>query len=50
MDVDSQGAGTYYYYLTDQVGSVLAVVDSAGSVVNQYDYDAGCPGGSLAEA
>ena len=32
---------TFYYYLTDQVGSVVAVVDSDGDVVNRYDY--ACP-------
>jgi RHS repeat-associated protein len=40
VDVDAQGAGTWYYYLTDQVGSVIAVVDSSGDIVNRYDYDA----------
>ena len=31
---------TAYYYITDQVGSVLQVLDSSGTVVNQYNYDA----------
>jgi RHS repeat-associated protein len=30
----------FFYYLTDQMGSVLRVIDSAGQCVNQYDYDA----------
>jgi RHS repeat-associated protein len=30
----------FFYYLTDQMGSVLRVVDSEGKCVNQYDYDA----------
>ncbi|MFO7901545.1 MAG: RHS domain-containing protein, partial [Pirellulaceae bacterium] len=36
----STGSKTFYYYLCDQVGSVLRVVDSDGNTVNQYDYDA----------
>jgi RHS repeat-associated protein len=39
VDVDGEGVH-WYYYLCDQVGSVLAVVDEQGEVVNQYDYDA----------
>ena len=31
---------TAYYYITDQVGSVLQVLDSNGTAVNQYNYDA----------
>ena len=31
----------WYYYLTDTVGSVVAVVDSSGAVVNRYD--GACP-------
>jgi RHS repeat-associated protein len=34
------GTPQFYYYLTDQVGTVLQIVDNAGTVVNQYDYDA----------
>ena len=31
---------TFYYYLTDHVGTVLRIVTESGTVVNQYDYDA----------
>jgi YD repeat-containing protein len=31
---------TFYYYLTDHVGTVLQIVKEDGTVVNQYDYDA----------
>jgi RHS repeat-associated protein len=31
---------TFYYYLTDHVGTVLRIVKEDGTVVNQYDYDA----------
>ena len=31
-------SGTYYY-LTDDLGSVLKVVDSSGTVKNSYYYD-----------
>jgi len=34
------GTNTFYYYLTDQVGTVLRIVKEDGTVVNQYDYDA----------
>jgi RHS repeat-associated protein len=34
------GVATFYYYLTDQVGTVLQVVREDGAIVNQYDYDA----------
>ena len=34
------GNAHYYFYLTDQVGSVLQIVDENDTVVNQYDYDA----------
>ncbi len=34
------GTTTFYYYLTDQVGTVLRIVKEDGTVVNQYDYDA----------
>ena len=34
------GTPKYYFYLTDQVGSILQVKDADGDVVNQYDYDA----------
>lgn len=39
--IDIEGANVkVYYYLTDQVGSVIQIVDEDGVVVNQYDYDA----------
>jgi RHS repeat-associated protein len=31
--------GQSYYYLTDGLGSVVKLVDSAGNVVNSYTYD-----------
>jgi RHS repeat-associated protein len=34
------GTNTFYYYLTDHVGTVLQIVKEDGTVVNQYDYDA----------
>jgi RHS repeat-associated protein len=40
VDIDAEGEPHWYYYLCDQVGSVLAVVNEQGQVVNQYDYDA----------
>ena len=40
VDYDEEGDPSLYYYLTDQVGSVIQIVDEAGVVVNQYDYDA----------
>ena len=33
------GASDTFYYLTDGLGSTMALVDSAGTVVNTYDYD-----------
>ena len=39
--VDVTGASPVpYYYVTDHLGSVLAVVDAAGNVVERYEYDA----------
>jgi RHS repeat-associated protein len=39
--IDIVGTQTnLFYYLTDQVGSVLQIVSAEGEVVNQYDYDA----------
>ena len=32
-------AGGTYYYLHDALGSVMALTDSTGRVVNSYDYD-----------
>lgn len=41
LEIDeASGDEAMYYYLTDQVGSVIAVTDDQGDVVNQYDYDA----------
>jgi RHS repeat-associated protein len=34
------GVSRAYYFLCDQVGSVMQIVDDTGAVVNQYDYDA----------
>jgi RHS repeat-associated protein len=33
-------AGQAYYYLSDHLGSVIALTDSLGASVNQYSYDA----------
>ncbi|MCR5752273.1 MAG: RHS domain-containing protein [Kiritimatiellae bacterium] len=39
--VDMTGATPVpYYYVTDHLGSVLAVVDANGAVVERYEYDA----------
>jgi RHS repeat-associated protein len=32
-------SGATYYYLHDALGSVVALTDSAGNIVNSYDYD-----------
>lgn len=40
MRVYSGGSTTTYYYLKDHLGSVAAVADSGGSIVEQYRYDA----------
>jgi len=41
VDVDADsGEADWYYYLTDPAGSVVAVTDSDGNIVNRYDYDA----------
>jgi hypothetical protein len=40
------GASETHYYLTDGLGSTLALTDEAGDIVNTYDYDvfgAGAP-------
>jgi RHS repeat-associated protein len=37
---DSGTTGTAYYYHADQLGSVRAVTNQAGTVVNTYAYDA----------
>ena len=36
---EGENAGTYYY-LRDHLGSVIAITDSGGSMVEQYRYDA----------
>ena len=36
----ADGETNIYYYLCDQVGSVIQVIDESGDVVNQYVYDA----------
>ena len=33
------GAGGTFYYLADGLGSTMALVNSAGAVVNSYEYD-----------
>jgi RHS repeat-associated protein len=33
------GASETHYYLTDGLGSTLALTDAAGDIVNTYDYD-----------
>ncbi|MDA3800431.1 MAG: hypothetical protein PF692_15325 [Kiritimatiellae bacterium] len=40
IHIDNSGNKEVYYYLTDHQCSVLQVVDDAGNVINQYDYDA----------
>jgi RHS repeat-associated protein len=35
-----RSGSTRFYYLTDALGSVLAVTDSTGAIVNNYTYDA----------
>jgi len=41
VDVDADsGEADWYYYLTDPAGSVVAVTDADGTIVNRYDYDA----------
>ncbi len=35
-----RGGNTYYYYHQNSLGSVAAVTDSAGVVVERYEYDA----------
>ena len=32
--------GTQYFYITNQMGDVLAITDTEGSVVGNYEYDA----------
>lgn len=38
IDVDGQSE-TYYYYHFDGLGSVVALSDSSGSIVERYSYD-----------
>jgi len=40
MTVYEGEEATTYYYLTDRLGSVHAIVDETGTVVEQYRYDA----------
>lgn len=40
MTVHGEHATNRYYFLTDHLGTVHAVVDTAGSVVEAYEYDA----------
>ena len=40
VDIDSNNVASLYWYATDQVGSVIQVMDEFGGVVCQYDYDA----------
>ena len=32
-------AGNSYYYISDQLGSTIALADSSGSVIEEYSYD-----------
>jgi len=32
-------AGNSYYYISDQLGSTIALTDSSGSVIEEYSYD-----------
>ena len=32
--------GTQYFYLTNQMGDVLAITDANGDIVGNYEYDA----------
>jgi len=34
----TNGATNVYYYITDQAGTVLQIVNSSGTIVNQYEY------------
>ena len=36
----SGSAQTHYYYITDHLGTVHAITDASGAVVESYDYDA----------
>lgn len=38
-DVDLSGTPEDYYYHADDLGSIMAVSDATGSVVERYDYD-----------
>lgn len=37
--IAQMGASETHYYLTDGLGSILALTDEAGDLVNTYDYD-----------
>lgn len=39
-DTDAEASGVVYYFHTDQLGSTVAVSDSAGVIVTHYSYDA----------
>lgn len=32
--------GTQYFYITNQMGDILAITDTDGNVVGNYEYDA----------
>jgi hypothetical protein len=40
LHLDAGRQKTFYYYLTDQAGSVMQVIREDGTVVNRYDDDA----------
>jgi RHS repeat-associated protein len=37
--VAQKQSGSWYYYLTDGLGSTMKTVDASGNVVNAYEYD-----------
>ena len=39
MTTDSSSETNSYYYLTDHLGSVLAITDESGVIVERYSYD-----------
>lgn len=32
--------GTQYFYMTNQMGDVIAITDTTGTIVASYEYDA----------
>ncbi len=40
MTVHTGGTAVKYYYVKDHLGSVQAIVDSSGDIVESYEYDA----------